>query len=124
MDKRKPTLIRHTVQDNHAELELRVDGDILYFQGHFDQFKLLPGVAQVDWAVFYARQYLNTPSAFKGMEVIKFQEPILPDAEVTLSLTWDEDKQKLAFKYTSMDGERLAVHASGKMKLAQPDAEE
>ncbi|WP_261817671.1 ApeI family dehydratase [Vibrio gallicus] len=117
MDKRKPTLVQSKVDTSHAILQFNVDSDILDFQGHFSQFPLLPGVTQIDWALHYAIKYLNTPPAFKGMEVIKFQEPILPGSTAFLELNWDSEKQKLAFKYTSLDGERIVVHSSGKMKL-------
>lgn len=119
MEKRKPTIIDVTTEDAQTTLLFKADADILDFRGHFTHFPLLPGVSQIDWALFYAVKYLNTPPTFKGMEVIKFQEPILPDAKVTLTLNWDCDKQKLAFKYTSQQGERLVVHSSGKMKLGE-----
>ncbi|CAM2926754.1 3-hydroxyacyl-ACP dehydratase [Vibrio rarus] len=119
MDKRKPTLIKLDVSDNEANLTLKVDADILDFRGHFTHFPLLPGVSQIDWALFYAVEHLNTPALFKGMEVIKFQEPILPDAEVTLSLSWDPAKEKLAFTYSSQKNGNRIVHSSGKMKLGE-----
>ncbi|MPW37187.1 3-hydroxyacyl-ACP dehydratase [Vibrio sp. B1Z05] len=119
MHKRKPTIIDVNCADTQATLQLKVDADILDFCGHFSHFPLLPGVSQIDWALFYAVEYLNTPAVFKGMEVIKFQEPILPDAQVTLDLNWDSDKQKLSFKFRSQQGELLVIHSSGKMKLGK-----
>ncbi|ENY6167928.1 3-hydroxyacyl-ACP dehydratase [Vibrio fluvialis] len=119
MIKRKPTLLATDIQPSQATLSLRVDADILDFSGHFPQFALLPGVSQIDWAIFYACELLSTPDQFKGMEVIKFQEPILPDMEVTLTLNWDADKQKLAFKYRSERDGHPVVHSSGKMKLGE-----
>ncbi len=117
MAKRKPTLLAHEQTENQVLLTLKVDRDIQDFNGHFTHFPLLPGVTQIDWAIFYACQYLNTPASFKGMEVIKFQEPILPDAEVTLTLGWDESKSKLAFSYQSQRDGQAVTHSSGKMKL-------
>ncbi|HAS6134267.1 TPA: 3-hydroxyacyl-ACP dehydratase [Vibrio vulnificus] len=115
--KRKPTVLASQVDGHSATLQLRVDHDLLDFSGHFTHFPLLPGVTQIDWAMFYGQTLLQCPAAFKGMEVIKFQEPILPDAQVTLSLVWDESKAKLQFSYTSSrDGKRVS-HSSGKMKL-------
>ncbi|MDT8867540.1 ApeI family dehydratase [Vibrio fluvialis] len=119
MTKRKPTLLATDIQPSQATLSLRVDADILDFSGHFPQFALLPGVSQIDWAIFYACELLSTPGQFKGMEVIKFQEPILPDMEVTLTLNWDADKQKLAFQYRSERDGHPVVHSSGKMKLGE-----
>ena len=117
MEKRKPTLLKAQTVNDQVTLSFKVDADLLDFRGHFTHFPLLPGVTQIDWALHYAIRYLNTPEKFKGMEVIKFQEPILPNAEVTLDLNWDSDKQKLAFKYSSQQAQRLVIHSSGKMKL-------
>ncbi|RTZ17710.1 3-hydroxyacyl-ACP dehydratase [Vibrio aquaticus] len=119
MEQRKPTITNVVVEDNQATLTMKVDASILDFRGHFTHFPLLPGVSQIDWALFYAIEHLNTPPLFKGMEVIKFQEPILPNATVELSLVWDDEKQKLAFKYSSQAADRLVVHSSGKMKLGE-----
>lgn len=115
MKKRKPTILSQEKSDNHIILELHVDSDITDFEGHFAHFSLLPGVTQIDWALNYAIEYLNTPPAFKGMEVIKFQEPILPNSTVFLSLSWDKNKQKLMFSYHSKN--KTTTHSSGKMRL-------
>lgn len=115
--KRKPTLLSVVVEQDQATLHLRVDHDILDFSGHFSHFPLLPGVTQIDWAVAYAKEFLRTPPSFKGMEVIKFQEPILPDSEVSLQLKWDDEKQKLHFAYTSQRNGAVVNHSTGKMKL-------
>ncbi|MGF1695610.1 3-hydroxyacyl-ACP dehydratase [Vibrio lamellibrachiae] len=120
MAKRKPTILNTEIQHPSATITFKVDADILDFSGHFQHFPLLPGVTQIDWALYYAIKYLSTPTAFKGMEVIKFQEPILPDSTVCLSLTWDDGKQKLAFKYTSIRDDLEIVHSTGKMKLGAP----
>ncbi|MEZ8825438.1 3-hydroxyacyl-ACP dehydratase [Vibrio amylolyticus] len=120
MVKRKPTLIESEIHFPSAQLTLKVDADILDFSGHFKHFPILPGVTQIDWVLFYGVDFLNIPPAFKGMEVIKFQEPILPDSIVRLSLSWDEVKHKLSFKYTSMRNDEQVTHSSGKMKLGVP----
>ncbi|WP_299019765.1 3-hydroxyacyl-ACP dehydratase [uncultured Photobacterium sp.] len=119
MNKRKPTIIEQKVTDNSAVLTLKVDADIVDFQGHFTSFPLLPGVTQIDWAVYYGKTLLNTPAKFAGMEVIKFQEPILPDGIVKLTLDWSAEKGKLHFSYSSAnDGEPEGVtHSSGRIKL-------
>ncbi|PSW06881.1 3-hydroxyacyl-ACP dehydratase [Photobacterium lipolyticum] len=113
MTKRKPTIITQKITNDSAVLTLKVDADILDFQGHFPSHPLLPGVTQIDWAFFYGQILLNAHPNFAGMEVIKFQNPILPDSIVELTLCWSEDKQKLQFSYTSENG----PHSSGRIKL-------
>ncbi|WP_105902333.1 ApeI family dehydratase [Vibrio gangliei] len=117
---RKPTIIKHQVQDNQVTLWLKVDSTIEDFKGHFAQFPLLPGVTQIDWAVFFGQQYLNAPSQFQSMEVIKFQEPILKNSLVKLELTWHSDKHKLYFHYYSESEHepQTRTHSSGRIVLA------
>lgn len=122
MIKRKPSIL--TTKDisvNEAQpsvlICMRVDDDILDFTGHFPNHPLLPGVTQVDWAIHYAKHYLNAHSNFKGMEVLKFQEPILPNMEVELELKWDIEKSKLYFTYRSNKGDSVSNHASGRIVL-------
>ncbi|MDG3087533.1 3-hydroxyacyl-ACP dehydratase [Vibrio hannami] len=113
MAKRKPTVISQHCENTKAILELKVDRDILDFTGHFPSFALLPGVTQIDWVMYFAKQVLGVHQEFAGMEVIKFQQPILPDSLVSLELNWDKEHSKLQFKYFNQE----LVHASGKIKL-------
>ncbi len=115
--KLKPTLLAQEADESQIRLTLRIDADITYFEGHFTQFQLLPGVTQIDWAVEYGREFLDTPPIFKGMEVIKFFKPITPGNLVELTLQWDAEKQKLKFAYCSEAGK----HSSGRILLAPPE---
>lgn len=114
---RKPTLVKQQRDENTFILWLRVDAEIEDFKGHFPQFALLPGVTQIDWAVYYAQQFFDSPKSFQSMEVIKFQEPILKEALVKLTLTWHADKQKLNFSYTSGQDDEVRTHSSGRILL-------
>ena len=49
------------------------------------------------------------------MESIKFQNPILPDALVSLTLTWHPEKSVLHFIYQSQE----TPHASGRILLCE-----
>lgn len=110
----KATIIEQSVEENNATLLLRIDPDIEYFDGHFNDYPILAGVVQIDWAIFYAKELLDCDPVFAGMEVIKFQQPILPNSLVLLSLRWQKEKQKLYFSYTSGEDNN---HASGRIKL-------
>ncbi|MFT6984717.1 MAG: 3-hydroxymyristoyl/3-hydroxydecanoyl-(acyl carrier protein) dehydratase [Psychromonas sp.] len=113
MSQRKATILEQKLSANKAILTLQVDPELIYFEGHFPHYPLLPGVTQIDWAIFYGKKLLNAGGHFAGMEAIKFQEPILPKSVILLTLTWDVEKQKLHFSYSSQTGQ----HASGRIKL-------
>lgn len=93
--------------------ELTVPPDLLYFDGHFTIAPVLPGVVQVDWALYYGRLHLGLTGPFAGMNAIKFQQMIRPGKPVQLELSWDELKRSLHFRYFSEAG----AHASGRILL-------
>ena len=110
----KATILEQTIEANTAQLLLRIDPEIFYFKGHFDDYPILAGVVQIDWAIYYGKKLLGAMGSFSGMEVIKFQQPILPHDTVLLSLKWDKSKGKLYFWYTADED---VNHASGRIKL-------
>jgi len=110
----KATILEQSVIDNSATVLLQVDSEISYFDGHFNHYPLLAGVVQIDWAIYYAKKLLLCDAVFAGMEVIKFQQPILPNSKILLALRWEKEKQKLYFSYSSGENES---HASGRIKL-------
>ncbi len=97
--------------DSHAVLEVSAPANLVYFDGHFTQAPILPGVAQVEWAVHYGRSFFPLPPAFRSMLALKFQHVIQPDAPVRLELQYDATKGQLTFAYRSASGQ----HASGRI---------
>ena len=103
--------------DQSKILHLLVEESILYLQGHFPGQPILPGVAQIGWAIHFGGQLFGALGAFKALEVIKFQQVIRPGRWVGLKLAWDEQKRKLQFQYFSDD----VNHASGRIAFQEPD---
>lgn len=90
---------------------LIVPATLLYFDGHFTQSPVLPGVVQVDWAILYGRRHFALPPNFVGMHALKFQNIIQPEVPVFLELKHDEAKGSLNFRYFSDAGQ----HAGGRI---------
>ena len=112
----RPLLPEHTLvqrTETQVALQLHVPENLLYFEGHFPETPILPGVAQVNWALELGRQYLPLPPDCIGMQALKFQRVILPGATVSLELEHDVQKSALAFRLHSADGQ----HASGRILL-------
>lgn len=84
------------------------------FDGHFPGQPILPGVAQLDWALTWARQAFDLPAEFLRIDALKFQQVVPPGAELDLALQWDAPRGVLTLRYTSA----LGVHASGKVVFA------
>ena len=93
-----------------AVAELDIAPDLQAFDGHFPGAPILPGVAQIDWAIRIAQAAFDPPPRrFARLETLKFQRPVLPGMRVDLALRWRADSGVLAFTYRSAAG----IHASG-----------
>lgn len=105
----------------HAQLMLSVSPHLFWFKGHFPLHPILPGVAQVDWAVKYGCELLAKNFNFAGIENVKFQKPLRPGNTVKLVLTWLPERQILDFKYVndSADLTEEQIYSSGKIRLCQ-----
>lgn len=112
-----------TVTDETAVLTLHIPKDLDYFKGHFDQAPILAGVVQLHWAAEYAQQYLNIGTAeVMDIQVLKFQEMILPEQNVVLTLT-KKSAEKVLFSYqsTAVNGD-IKSHSSGRLIFAEDAA--
>jgi acyl-CoA synthetase (AMP-forming)/AMP-acid ligase II/3-hydroxymyristoyl/3-hydroxydecanoyl-(acyl carrier protein) dehydratase len=94
-----------------AVVQLDVSDELAVFDGHFPGQPILPGVAQVDWAIGLARECFALPPRFHRLDALKFQQPVRPGALLELSLQWQADGCVLGFRYSSVHG----VHASGRI---------
>lgn len=94
-----------------ASARWQVAADLLVFDGHFPDAPLVPGVAQLHWVEWSARQAFALPANFVRAEVLKFQLPILPGAQVDVALQWSAQKSALHFVLSS----GAATHASGRL---------
>jgi acyl-coenzyme A synthetase/AMP-(fatty) acid ligase len=90
---------------------LTVPSTLFYFDGHFSQAPVLPGVVQVDWAILYGRRHFALPPSFGAIHALKFQHIIEADTPIFLELVHDELKGSLNFRYFSDAGQ----HAGGRI---------
>jgi acyl-CoA synthetase (AMP-forming)/AMP-acid ligase II/3-hydroxymyristoyl/3-hydroxydecanoyl-(acyl carrier protein) dehydratase len=94
-------------------LAVDVPANSPYFDGHFPDAPILPGVVQVEWALLLGREHFALPPDFLRLETLKFQQVIPPGTQLTLELTWAKESGRLGFKLTSAAG----AHASGRIVM-------
>jgi 3-hydroxymyristoyl/3-hydroxydecanoyl-(acyl carrier protein) dehydratase len=97
-----------------VELDIRLPPDLLWFQGHFPQAPILPGVVQIDWAMAYAREHLGLDLPTARLFKVKFRQVIRPGEFLTLRLQHRRDKRQLSFEYHCGG----ALRASGQVTIA------
>jgi acyl-CoA synthetase (AMP-forming)/AMP-acid ligase II len=96
-----------------ATLRLTAPRTLPFFEGHFPDLPVLPGVALVEWAVLFGRELFVVPPDFLGIESLKFVRPIVPAMTVTLELAFDRARGLLTFQYASEAGR----HAGGRISF-------
>ncbi|WP_454673607.1 AMP-binding protein [Achromobacter pestifer] len=96
---------------------LDIPYDLAHFSGHFPSVPVVPGVAQISWALSLAQRDLCPAFRFGGMEALKFQKLLRPGDLAVLALRWDEARQKLYFTCTLDD----APCSSGRFLQANGD---
>lgn len=94
-----PTVLARRTAHGGSELEIRVAETNPWFEGHFPGHPILPGVAQIAWAVHYAAELCGSPQMPPGLEQVKFKRPILPGAQLTLRLSPAPDGARLRYEY-------------------------
>lgn len=108
-----PQILSKSSDDQAVEFRLFIDAALPFFEGHFPQQAVLPGVTQLDWAIRLGCQHFNYSTDIASLEVLKFQQLILPNSEASLKISENKDKSKLIFSY--FDGEKR--FASGRIAL-------
>ncbi|MBV9248974.1 MAG: hypothetical protein JO227_07005 [Acetobacteraceae bacterium] len=96
---RLPRVLCARADARAAELDLAINADLFWFQGHFPGAAILPGVVQIDWALHFARTYLDLPCTTARQLQIKFKSPIRPGDTLALRLRHDPTRARLAFDY-------------------------
>lgn len=88
--------------DGKLLIHLKAQAELAYFEGHFPEAAILPGVVQIHWAEKFARlafPNLAAASSFKQLEAVKFQQLIKPEQELYLELDYQAEKRKLYFRF-------------------------
>lgn len=87
---------------------LRVSASLVQFEGHFPVQPILPGVAQLDWAVRFAQQHVESLARMRSVEQLKFTAPVMPGATLILTLTHDAARKRVVFAF-ECDGRACAT---------------
>lgn len=76
---------RHPSPDQ-VELDFEIPVSLAYFPDHFPAQPMLPGVVQLGWMIHLARENFQLTAPFRAVRNLKFINPALPGAQVTLVL--------------------------------------
>ena len=89
-----------------GHFRFQVEAQHHVFQGHFPDDPILPGLAQVDWAIRLGEQAFGPLGAFTGLSNLKFMQIIKPGESIELQLTHNAAKGALAFEFLGDSGRK------------------
>jgi hypothetical protein len=116
-----PTVQWEKREEAEAVASLDIHAGLPVFQGHFDAAPILPGVAQLDWALALGRECFAIPDWFVRLEALKFVRPVQPGTALKVALQFkprlaDAGLCSLTFRFYSRDETTAGQHehASGR----------
>ena len=110
---KSPIVVSRQNNENTIELVLDMVKSLNCFNGHFDDFPVVPGVALIEWAIRSAESRFIKGFVFDGMSQIKFQKFIRPNQIVRLRLIFNPESMNLKYQYHSGD----TIYSSGILKF-------
>ena len=108
-----PIVINRQVNAQSADLVLDMLKSLDCFNGHFDDFPVVPGVALIEWAISAAKGHLLKECAFVGMSQVKFQKFIKPNQVIRLKLERKPESMNLKYQYHDAE----TIYSSGILKF-------
>lgn len=87
-----------------AEILLTVPAKSPYFEGHFPEFALLPGVCQAEWSVRMSEAVFGRIGLFSGIRNLKFMQPVRPNTTVVVTMTRVAGKAAVDFVWAGTQG--------------------
>lgn len=98
-----PEVLRVQTSGDALLIAARVPLTLHYLEGHFPQFPIVAGVAQIAWVEHFARAHLGLQGHFYKMEQLKFRQLLRPLTEFNLHIEYQRDKSRLVFRLANAE---------------------
>lgn len=110
---RAPLLHAESAGSHSLAREVSVPEDLVFLEGHFEGFPVVPGVVQLGWVLEAARAALGFEPGLAAVENLKFKELLLPGQRFRLEVEWTPARDVLRFRLAA--GAR--VFSTGRLRL-------
>ncbi len=94
-----PQIMARQSDTGKVVLTLHIPRDLHWFTGHFPGQPVLPGVVQTHWAAEFSKLLFPLGDAFCGIDNLKFQQAVLPDQTLRLTLAHAPEAGVVRFTY-------------------------
>lgn len=87
---RLPVVVDRIDSADGVCLHLELPASLTWFDGHFPSDPILPGVAQIGWAITFARERFGLNADPTAIERVKFLRTARPNERLMLELKREE----------------------------------
>ena len=101
-----PPIERITQEENTLQFKAKISADLLAFKGHFPEFSVFPGVAQLGMIKDIIATQFRDLGVIEKMEQLRFQNFVLPDQDVLISI--ERIDRCISFKLTNLALQNVA----------------
>nr|WP_324259954.1 hypothetical protein [Cellvibrio fontiphilus] len=102
-----------TTQQHQCMLDLYIAPQITWLTGHFPQQPVVAGVVQTHWAGELAKFLFAVGDEFIRIDNLKFQQVILPQQQLQLTLDYSETDAHSVIKFRYSQGD--IIYSEGKL---------
>ena len=99
------------------EIDCFIPQSLAWFEGHYPDQPVLPGVVQTHW-VTELSQILFNVKEFQGINALKFINMILPETPLKLILKLSKETNSVSFTFFNEVGEDAIKCSAGKVVFA------
>lgn len=93
-------------EENTLQFKANIGAELMAFKGHFPEFAVFPGVAQVAIVKELVAQYFTDLGSIYKIEQLRFQNFVLPNQDVLISL--ERIEQTVTFKLLNLAQQNVA----------------
>lgn len=102
-DVTEPNWLKNIKQNEIITLFGKVPLDLIYFEGHFAHFPLVPGVIELQWIIDQIRRLFEIQNHILRVDNLKFQKFLRPNDDIVLILKWEKEKSRVVFQLKTED---------------------
>ncbi len=96
-----PEISDENSSEEAAVYSLHISADLVFFDSHFPDFPVVPGVSQIQWVI---KRLPSSFGLFGGINKLKFNRPIYPDSDIILCIKKNKNNKTAGFRYYDNDG--------------------
>lgn len=112
-----PEVLSVVSSENIQQILLFIQPNNHWLEGHFPQQALVAGVVQTHWAGKFSESLFGLQNV-QQIDNLKFQDVILPDQEIELSLEFNSTNHSVKFRY-HRPGKNDQIFSEGKLQFAE-----